>query len=267
MSIEIVHGDCEAVLSERFVGLGDQGEQPSLIFTDPPYNLGIDYGSGAKSDKRSRDEYFRWCCNWIGWCVDSLHDCGSMWVMMSEDYADEIGCILTREGLTRRAWVVWYERFGVHLGNRFGRCSRHLLYYVKHPKHYTFNAGAVLVQSARQRAGDKRANPNGKVMDNVWDIPRVAGSHAERIDGVPTQIPLEIMRRIVGSTSNPGDLVVDPFCGSGTTGVACFELGRRFIGIDNNATYCAIARDRLRTTQETTNDNNKTKNRHATKTD
>jgi site-specific DNA-methyltransferase (adenine-specific) len=93
---------------------------------------------------------------------------------------------------------------------------------------------------------DQRANPLGKILDDVWlDIPRLAGTHRERIPGFPTQLPVKLLHRIVGCASEPGDLVIDPFCGSGTTGVACQELHRRFCGIEASEEYAERARTRL----------------------
>jgi site-specific DNA-methyltransferase (adenine-specific) len=84
----------------------------------------------------------------------------------------------------------------------------------------------------------------GKPLDDVWDIPAIAPTSKERA-GYPTQKPLALLRRIVELASQPGDLVLDPFCGSGTTPVAAQELGRRWIGIDANPQAIAIARQRL----------------------
>jgi site-specific DNA-methyltransferase (adenine-specific) len=100
--------------------------------------------------------------------------------------------------------------------------------------------------SARQaKYGDKRAVPTGKNLDDVWTISRVAGTHGQRIEGVPTQLPIELLRRVVGCASESGDLVVDPFNGSGTTGVACVELGRKYFGIDKSDRFASLARARL----------------------
>jgi DNA modification methylase len=75
--------------------------------------------------------------------------------------------------------------------------------------------------------------------------PRLVGNAEERLPGFPTQLPLEILRAIVGCASDPGDRVLDPFCGSGTTGVACVESGRLFSGIEKNPEYVEQARERL----------------------
>ena len=83
------------------------------------------------------------------------------------------------------------------------------------------------------------------MLDDVWTIPRVCGTFRERVQGVPTQLPLALVRRIVLGLARPGDLVLDPFTGSGTTGVVCAEYGRRFAGIELREQYAVIARERL----------------------
>ncbi len=92
---------------------------------------------------------------------------------------------------------------------------------------------------------DKRAVPGGKIWDDVWQIPRLTGTSKERIPDFPTQLPIELLRAIVGCSSEPGDLVVDPFNGSGTTGVACIEADRRYIGIDSSERFIDLAHKRL----------------------
>lgn len=217
-----------------------------LIFADPPYNIGIDYGNGKKADALQPDDYLNWCWEWIRLSVSTLAGNGSMWVMINDEYADEIGVMLRNAGLHRRAWIKWYETFGVNCSNNFNRCSRHIFYCVVDPKRFIFNADAVSRPSDRQtKYNDKRASPGGKIWDDVWEIPRLTGTCSERIPDVPTQVPLEITRAIVGCASDPGDLVLDPFCGSGSTGAAAVELGRQFIGIEQEDRFCEVARLRL----------------------
>lgn len=238
MTWEIRTGDCIAGLR------GVRGAR--LIFADPPYNQGIDYGQGAQADRLTDREYLRWCARWMKACKASLTDDGSLWVLISDEYAAEMAVILKSVGLHRRSWVKWYETFGVACQRKFNRCTRHLLHCVVDPKRFVFNRAAVSRPSDRQvKYRDKRANPAGKVWDDLWRIPRLAGTHKERLKGFPTQLPLALLRPIVGCASNPGDLVVDPFCGSGTTGHAALELGRDFIGIELSQQYAELARRRL----------------------
>jgi site-specific DNA-methyltransferase (adenine-specific) len=96
---------------------------------------------------------------------------------------------------------------------------------------------------------DKRANPAGRIWDDVWGIdppiPRVCGTFKERLAGFPTQLPLALLRPIIGCATDPNDLILDPFSGSATTGVAALELGRRYIGIERSPEFAARSRERL----------------------
>lgn len=98
---------------------------------------------------------------------------------------------------------------------------------------------AVVISHAK---GRKRWNGGGS--HAVWTFPIVTGSNSERTEHT-TQKPLPLMMELIELFTDPGDLILDPFCGSGTTGVACIRLGRRFIGIEKDARYAAIARERL----------------------
>lgn len=217
-----------------------------LIFADPPYNIGVDYGSGTKADSLSDSSYMAWVSRWIGLCVDCLADDGSMWVMIGDEYAAEYAIELKRTGLTIRSWIKWYEAFGVNCADKFNRSSRHIFYCVKDPKRFIFNPDAVSRPSDRQsKYGDKRANPSGKLWDDVWQIPRLTGTCDERIPGFPTQLPLGLVRPIVECASMPGDLVVDPFNGSGTTGVAAIEGKRKYVGIEMQESFVDLANKRL----------------------
>ncbi len=240
-SWKIVHGDC----IEELRKIEDLSAR--LIFADPPYNIGIDYGDGEQADRLDDDEYLDWCRQWIRACVSKLTPDGSFWLMICDEYADHFGIMLRQAGLYRRSWIKWYETFGVNCQNKFNRCSRHIFYCVKDPKRFVFNPDPVSRQSDRQaKYGDARANPAGKLWDDVWEIPRLTDTCEERMPGFPTQIPLAITRAIVGCASEPGDLVIDPFNGSGSTGVAAIELGRKYVGIEKNEQFAKASTDRLK---------------------
>lgn len=232
----VINGDCLKELPKL--------EGVNLIFADPPYNIGIKYGTYL--DKLPENEFIGWCREWITSCWNCLADDGTLWVMINDEWADQIGCLLTDIGLYRRAWIKWYETFGVNCSNNFNRTSRHLFYCVADSKKFTFNTQAITTTSTRQKIGDKRANAGGKLWDDVWKIPRVVGTSKERVPGFPTQVPLRIVRAIVGACSNDGDLVVDPFSGSGSTGVACRKLNRRFVGIEQDKEFAVKSIDRIK---------------------
>jgi DNA modification methylase len=139
--------------------------------------------------------------------------------------------------------LTWYESFGVHCTRKFNRCSRPLLWLTHGPDRGHFDASDIMVPSDRlEKYNDKRANAAGKIPDDVWTFNRVAGTHRERIAGFPTQLPVELLNRVVACASRPGDLVVDPFSGSGTTGRACIGLGRRFVGIEFSEEFAERSR-------------------------
>jgi site-specific DNA-methyltransferase (adenine-specific) len=168
-----------------------------------------------------------------------------MWVICGQEYAGDHQIAMRDAGLHWRNTVTWVETFGVNCRRKFNRTSRQMYYFTKHRTRFTFNVDELRTRSRRQEIGDKRANPAGKVLDDVWRVSRVCGTFHERVKTVPTQLPLTLVRRIVRGVSRPGDLVLDPFTGSGTTGVVCVETGRRFHGIELRAEYAEKARRRI----------------------
>lgn len=224
----------------------DEHGPARLIFTDPPYNIGIDYGDGEKADRLSDSAYMKWVRQWLSLCWDCLTDDGSLWVMIGDEYAAEYAVELKATGYTIRSWVKWYETFGVNCSNKFNRTSRHIFYAVKDPAAFVFNPEAVTRPSDRQtKYGDSRASAGGKIWDDVWQIPRLTGTCSERIPDFPTQLPLALVEPIVLCASMPGDLVVDPFNGSGTTGVASVRNARKYVGIEKSEAFADMASKRI----------------------
>jgi site-specific DNA-methyltransferase (adenine-specific) len=222
-------------------------ERPRLIVADPPYNQGEDYGDGVKADRLPDAAYLAQVEPWVRLCQSALADDGSLWVLISDEYAAEY-CVILKRHFTLRSWVKWYETFGECNSARtnFGRCSRHLFYCVKNPKRFVFNPEPVTRPSDRQaKYNDRRADPDGKLWDDVWQIPRLTGTAKERLPDFPTQLPLALLTPIVLCASDPGDLVLDPFNGTGVTGHAAITHGRRYIGIEKNPRYADLARRRL----------------------
>jgi site-specific DNA-methyltransferase (adenine-specific) len=238
---EVITGDCVEELARVPDGAA------RLVFADPPYNVGVDYGDGGEADLLPDDEYMRWAESWLSECKRVLTDDGSLWVLISDEFAAEYGVTLKRLGFTIRNWLVWYESFGVNCANKFNRTKRHLFYCVKDAERFVFHPEAVGRPSARQVLyNDARAEEGGKLWDDVWAIPRLTGTSSERLDDFPTQLPLALLRPIVEVASDPGDLVIDPFNGSGTTGVAAVTSGRRYLGIERSATFAELADLRIK---------------------
>jgi DNA modification methylase len=237
--MSIIIGDCADAMQAM------PRESVDLVIADPPYNIGIDYGAGAKADRRG--DYDIWCEQWIGLCCRVLKPHGSLWVISGQEHGADIDIAIRRAGMTMRNRITWHETFGVYCHSKFGRCSRPIFYATKDSRRFTFNREAVLVPSARYaKYGDRRAAADGKkIMGDVWQVSRVCGTFRERIKGVPTQLPEELVRRIVGVSSNPGDSVLDPFAGSGTVCAVAVQMDRDATGIELNPEYGLIAAQRI----------------------
>lgn len=130
--------------------------------------------------------------------------------------------------------VIWAYDYGGRTKKKWPAKHDNILVYVKSPDHYTFNCDAIdrIPYMAPGLVGPEKAI-RGKLPTDVWWHTIVPTNSKEKLS-YPTQKPLAILKRIVQASSNPGDLVLDFFAGSGTTGAVCLALGRRFILIDNN---------------------------------
>jgi len=234
-----------------------------LAFADPPFNIGYTYD--VYEDRRAAEEYLDWTRRWGAALVRTLKPAGSFWLAIGDDFAAELKLIFQRElGLTCRSWVIWYYTFGVNCKKKFSRSHTHLFHFVRDPKQFTFNAAAIKMPSARQLVyADSRADSDGRLPDDTWVLrpqdlpdgfkpdedtwyfPRVCGTFKERAGWHGCQMPEQLLGRIIKACSNPGDLVLDPFGGSGTSLVVAKKLGRRFIGFELSKNYAAQIQARL----------------------
>lgn len=221
-------GDCVRLLAQQPAGCAH------LVFADPPFNIGYKYD--RYDDSKLKPVYLAWADCWLAAAVRVLHPHGSLFLAIGDEYAAEYKVRLDALGLTMRNWIIWHYTFGPHQKKKFGRDHTHILYCVRDPKRFTFNADAVRVESERQRSGDKRAHPAGRVPGDVWSVPRLPGNAKERT-GHPCQMPETILARIIAVASNPGELVIDPFAGSGTTLAVAKKLGRRALGCELSPDY------------------------------
>ena len=234
----IVCGDCIEVLP-RMGGVAD------LIFADPPFNIGSKYDK--YHDKVGRESYIAWTEDWMRACYDVLKEHGSFYIAIADEYAANVKIIADGLGLFMRNWIVWHYTFGQQMKNKFARAHTHIFYFVNDKKNFTFNDHAVRVPSDRQLLyNDKRANPEGKMPDDVWNTySRVCGTFKERTGWHPCQMPESLLKRIIAASSNPDDCVLDPFCGSGTTAAAAYQLSRHYVGVEISEQYVENAKKRL----------------------
>ncbi len=254
---KLIRGDCIQQMAKL------EKRCAHLVFADPPFNIG--YAYDKYEDNLVYTKYIVWSRKWIAEVVRILKSDGSFWIAIGDEYAAELKVLCTQEfSLTCRNWVIWYYTFGVHCQRKFTRSHVHLLYFVKDPNHFTFNADTIRVPSARQTVyKDKRACSKGRIPDDTWilrpqdltegfienqdtwNYPRVCGTFKERAGFHGCQMPEALLERIISSCSYEGDLVVDPFAGSGTTLVAAKRLQSNYIGIELSGSYVKEIQKRL----------------------
>ena len=258
---DVYEGDCLELLQDVETG------SIHLAFADPPFNIGFEYD--VYQDRRSADEYLTWCRQWMKELDRVLVEDGTFWLAIGDEFAAELKVLAQREiGFHCRSWVIWYYTFGVNCKRGFSRSHTHLFHFVKDPNQFKFNGEnpAVRIPSARQLVyGDARANPKGRLPDNTWILrpqdapeggfstehdtwyyPRVAGTFKEREGFHGCQMPEQILGRIIRLCSDPGDVVLDPFAGSGTTMAVAKKLGRQWLGTELSSEYVQHVRRRLR---------------------
>lgn len=236
---KIICGDCIEVLGWARKPFAD------LVFADPPFNIGYEYDK--YHDKVESRNYIAWTKDWMSECKRVLKPHGSFYIAIGDEYAANVKIIADELGLTMRNWIIWHYTFGQQTRTKFARAHTHIFYFANDEKDFTFNDLAVRVPSDRQLIyNDSRANPIGKMPDDVWnqDV-RVCGTFKERAGWHPCQMPESLLKRIIAASSNPGDCVLDPFSGSGTTAAAAYMMGRDYVGVEMSEEYVEHTNERL----------------------
>jgi len=236
---KIICGDCIEVLNKVREPFAD------LIFADPPFNIGYKYDK--YNDRVKSKNYIAWTKDWMAACKKVLKPDGSFYIAIGDEHAADVKTKADELGLFMRNWIIWHYTFGQQMKNKFARSHTHIFYFVNDKNNFTFNDHSARVISDRQKKyQDKRANPEGKMPDDVWDeYPRICGTFKERLD-FPCQMPESLLARIIRVSSKDGGWILDPFIGSGTTAVVVAKLGRSFTGIDISKEYVRKSRERVR---------------------
>jgi adenine-specific DNA-methyltransferase len=226
-----------------------------LTVTSPPYNIGKEY-----EQSMPMDEYVAWCARWCGQVHALTTRHGAFWLnvgyvpLAGRGKAVPLPYLLwDKTPFFLMQEVVWNYGAGVACRNSFSPRNEKFLWYVKTANKYTFNLDAVRDPDVKypnqKKNGVLRCNPNGKNPSDVWAIPKITSgekrSSAERT-AHPAQFPVAVIERVVLASSNQGDLVLDPFMGSGTTAEVALAHGRKVVGFEIREDYCKIAVDRLR---------------------
>ena len=225
-----------------------------LIVTSPPYNIGKPY-----EKRTSLDFYIENQAATIAEAVRLLHPKGSICWQVGNHVDDgeifPLDIILYRifkdHGLRLRNRIVWTFGHGLHCQKRFSGRHETILWFTKDGD-YTFNLDPIRIPSKYPgkkhfkgpNKGQFSGNPLGKNPSDVWDIPNVKSNHVEKTDH-PCQFPVGLVERLVLGLTNPGDNVLDPYLGVGSSAIAALKNGRNAYGCDITEEYVNIALDRI----------------------
>ena len=246
LEINKIHlGDCIELLRK----LPDNSID--LIFADPPYNLQlngelyrpnqtkVDAVTDTWDKFDSKEDYDRFTTAWLTECYRVLKNTGSIWVIGTYHNIYRVGAIIQNIGFWMLNDIIWIKTNPMpnFKGTRFNNAHETLIWSTKSQKSkYTFHYHSMKVMN------------DDLQMRSDWLIPICSGDERIKVNGQKahsTQKPAELLLRIILSTSNPNDIVLDPFSGSGTTAAVAKRLGRRYIAFEKEASYIEIANERL----------------------
>ena len=239
---KIIHGDCLKVMSLI------PSDSVDIAFADPPFNLNKKYASYR--DCREFDDYLQWCRQWIHEMVRITKPSGSIFVHNIPKWLTFYSKFL-HEVAEFRHWIAWDAPTAPmgktlqpgHYGILYfaKERSKNKFYEIRYPHRRCRKCGYLL----KDYGGKKnKLHPFGPLVSDVWtDIHRVR--HNKRRDPHPCQLPVHLLERLILMSTDAGDVVFDPFMGTGTTAVAAAKLGRRVIGSDIDRQYVDITRDKL----------------------
>ena len=235
-----------------------------LIFADPPYNI-----KKAEWDTfESQEEYVNWSLQWIEQAARVLKPTGTLYICGFSEILADLKLPASRFFRGCR-WLVWHYKNKANLGADWGRSHESILHFRK-SRQFPFNVDEVRIpygnhtlkypehpQAETSQYGKGRSSkgslwqphPGGAKPRDVLEIPTTCNGMHEKTPH-PTQKPEELLRKIILASSNPGDLVVDPFLGSGTTAVTAEQLKRKWKGCDINLEYCQWAARRIELVEE-----------------
>jgi len=243
----IYEGDC----TELLVNIADSSVP--LTVTSPPYNIGKEYEA-----IQAMDDYLAWCSMWIEQLHRVCSSNGAFWLNLGyvwlEGKAKAIPIpylLWDRIPFYLQQEVVWNYSAGVATKKTFSPRNEKFLWYVKDSGDYVFDLDAVRDPNVKypnqKKNGKLKCNPLGKNPSDVWQIPKVTSgrnrSSKERTPH-PAQFPIALIERIIKSCSEKGDVILDPFVGSGSTIEAALRTGRVAVGFEINSDYAEIAANR-----------------------
>lgn len=229
----IILGDCIKELKKL------ESNTVDLIIADPPYNVGKDYGN--KSDKQDFDDYITFTKKWLTECHRILKKNGTIYIFIGFRYISYLYQILEKDlKMNFVNWISWHYTQGI--GKTKGFSPRHddILMFSKSTS-YKFDLDDIRIPQKFYR---KVNNMRGANPGDVWEVSHIHYCQKNRQEH-PTQKPEALVERMVLASSSEGDMIVDPFCGSGTTLRVCQQLNRNAVGIELNPEYVEQIKERL----------------------
>jgi DNA modification methylase len=231
----------------------------TLVVTSPPYNIDIKYGNKQKNgrvvaskglkykDKLPEEEYKKLLENVFSECKRVLKDNGSVWINIKNRYVDDriippFWILDYFSDLYLKNIIIWNFDWGGSSNKRFSPRYEYVFWFTKQKNDYVFNLDSVKLPALNYRPD--RFKTQEKNPSDVWYLQMVSGNYPERTSH-PAQYPEELIERIIKVGSNEGDIILDPFLGSGTTARVAKDLNRNYFGYEIEPEYVAICEERL----------------------
>ena len=235
-----------------------ENDSIDLAIIDPPYNL----MQGDWDCFKTKEAFLEFTYRYLDEIVRVLKTNGTVYIFNTPYNCAHILTYLASKQMCYRNWITWYKKDGFSAcKKKYCNNQESILYFTKSEKGYVFNADEIRIPylasnriKAARKTGilknGKRWFPNeaGKLCPDVWEFSSVR--HKNKVNGKtvkqshPTPKPEEMIERMIKASSNEGDLVLDLFCGTGTTSYCAIKLNRNFIACDNNKEYCEYTRKR-----------------------
>ncbi len=236
-------GDCLKILP------GLANEIANTVFADPPFNIGKEYARSV-DDCRTGDEYIEWCRKWIDECIRVLKQGGSLFIYNIPKWNIILSNYLLEKKMHFRDWIVVDIKMGLPIPGRLYPSHYSLIYFTK-GRHNRFHNIRTPIRLCRHCGGEVKdygghrhfMNPMGVNLTDVWDdIHPVRHKKFKSKDRKANVLSSRLVERVVSMTTDPGDLVLDPFGGGGTTFAVCEKLNRRWLGMEIAKTRVIIDR-------------------------
>ncbi len=251
------------VIGDLFETLPAWGEPLDLVIADPPFNIGFDkssheYGSSQYklyADDMSGKAYGDFSRRWVEVCHGALAPWGSMYIVSGWTHLHHVLSAVEASPFHLLNHIVWRYTWGVYTKRRFVTSHYHVLLLVKDPKDYRFNRLERYQEDVWDEKADDGDGADPAVLGgeerwdegDVWFFPEYnRGNDPDRIKGHPCQLPVKLLRKMILTSTNEGDLVGDVFSGSGGTILAARQTGRRVVGFEVDPDYEAIIKRKAR---------------------